>query len=105
MYLAGADAVRIPTILSGMEMASHILHPEIGNWWYSGLGQSARQAGLFQQVNLSEKSEWVGQTVAYIHSHEQILIVTVKRNDTFLTPPPYDLLLAAADIVIILRKT
>lgn len=103
LYLAGADFVRIPTVLSGMEMASHILYPEIGRWWYSRTGEGDNQSSLFAQVNLSQRPHWVGQTISQIHEREQIMIVGVKRDGEFISPPPFDLALQADDITITLK--
>lgn len=103
MYLAGADFVRIPNVMSGLEMASHMLHPEIGNWWYSRVGESDARRSLFEQVALSEKPDWVGKTVGELHRVETVLILTVKRAGTFVSPPPHDLKLEHEDTVITLR--
>lgn len=35
LRLAGADTVRIPAVMSGLEMALHMTDPEVDNWWYS----------------------------------------------------------------------
>jgi len=104
MYLAGADFVRIPTIMSGMEMASHMLHPEIGNWWYSRVGQGNQRRGMFQQVNVNDRPQWVGKTVAKIHELDQLLILTIKRKGEFISPPEFSLVLQPDDIAIILGR-
>jgi voltage-gated potassium channel len=103
MYLAGADFVRIPSIMGGIEMASHMLHPEIGNWWYSRVGADRQKQGVFQQVELSQRPQWIGQTVGQIHQREQIMIVSVKRGEIFVSPPPADFALQPADIAIMLQ--
>jgi voltage-gated potassium channel len=100
MYLAGADFVRIPTIMSGMEMAMHMLHPEIGNWWYSHVGGNRERVGMFQQINLSDRPAWHGLTVAELHKNEKVLVVSVKRDGEFLSPPAYDLAFRPDDILI-----
>ncbi len=103
MYLAGADFVRIPSIMGGIEMASHMLHPEIGNWWYTRVGADRGERGMFQQVNLSERPNWAGQTVGKIHEMEQIIIVSVKREGTFISAPAFDYVLQPDDIAIVLQ--
>lgn len=106
LYLAGADFVRIPSIMGGMEMAAHMLHPEIGNWWYSRVGEDragqTENRGVFQQVNLSERPAWVGQTAGKIHENERMLIVSVKRDGKFISPPPVDFRLQPDDIAIVI---
>lgn len=103
MYLAGADYVRLPHVVSGMEMASHILHPEIGNWWYSRAGLGREKRGIFEQVNLSPAHAWAGQAIGAIHRTDKIMILCVKRGDEFISPPAHDLVLNGDDIIIILR--
>lgn len=102
LYLAGADFVRIPSITSGMEMATHILNPEIGNWWYSHLGNENSARPIFQQITLRENPAWVGQTVSDVHKNGKTVILSVKRDGKFLSPPAYDLVLQADDIAIAL---
>lgn len=102
MYLAGADFVRIPPIMSGTEMASHILHPEIGNWWYSRVGDVDKKREMFQQISLSDRPGWVGKTVSKVHELDKMIILSVKRNGDFISPPPFDFVLQPADIAIVL---
>lgn len=102
MYLAGADFVRIPSITGGMEMASHLLHPEIGNWWYSRTSEGGNTRGMFLQVAVAEQVHWAGQTVSQIHQSEKMVIVSVKRNGEFISPPAFDLVLQTADIAIVI---
>lgn len=103
MVLAGADFVRIPSIMGGIEMASHMLHPEIGNWWYSRVGAADNKQGMFQQVEVSQRPPWIGQTIGQIHQREQTMIVCVKRGEAFISPPPADFALQPADIAILLQ--
>ncbi|MBZ0276294.1 MAG: NAD-binding protein [Anaerolineae bacterium] len=103
MYLAGADYVRIPTIMSGMEMASHMLHPEIGNWWYSRIGDGDNARPMFQQISASDRAGWVGRSVTQIHETDRILIVSVKRDGQFMSPPAFDTVLQAGDVVIVIQ--
>ncbi|MDX2077847.1 MAG: NAD-binding protein [bacterium] len=100
LYLAGADFVRIPHIVSGMEMASHMLHPEIGNWWYSRTGAGADRRGMFVQDDMSRHPHWLGVTVGKVYEAFGVMIVSVKRGGEFISPPPYDMVLKNDDIVI-----
>ena len=102
MYLAGADHVRIPGLMGGMEMATHMLHPEMGNWWYSR-ARNAETTGRFVQVNLLDQPEWVGKTVGQLHAHHHTLTLSVKRSGAFVSPPPHDFELLADDILVVMR--
>lgn len=103
MYLAGADYVRTPSIVSGMEMASHIMSPEIGNWWYSRTGATRTKHSIFNQVDIQAGHDWVNKTVSDVHKSDQIVVASVKRNAEFVSPPPFDFVLQAGDIAIVIR--
>lgn len=104
LYLSGADSVRIPAVMSGIEMAMHMLHPEIGNWWYMMVGIDKATAPRIQQVELVKRPDWVGQTIAALHQQASLVTLAVKRNDIFVSPPPADLALLAGDILIVLSE-
>lgn len=102
LYLAGADHVRMPTIVSGREMASHMLHPEIGNWWYSRSANSDKNQGWLEQQDIHEESDWCGLTVADLHASHRVVTLSIKRSGEFVSPPPHDWVLQAGDIAIVL---
>ena len=105
MYLAGADFVRIPALSTGLEMAMHMMHPELGNWWYTMMGvDRASATQQFHQVELSSKADWVGQTVADLHQQAQVVTLAVKRDGAYISPPPADLTLQSTDILIALSS-
>ena len=103
MYLAGANFVRIPSIMSGMEMATHIMYPEIGNWWYSNVGEMRTHNGMLQQVDIHTGHKWLGKTVTTIHQSDHTVIISIKRNDEFISPPPHDLIIQPDDIAIVVQ--
>ncbi len=102
MYLAGAHYVRNPSVTSGQEMAVHMLNPEVGNWWYSFSGVHRDDAPRMVQRAVADYPKWIGRTVTDLHQAQNILTMAVKRDGTFLTPPPADLVLAETDILVIL---
>jgi Trk K+ transport system NAD-binding subunit len=81
-------------------MALHILHPEIGNWWYTHLNDGVKRSGKFAQVALNDKSEWVGKSILNIHATDSTMIIAVKREGAFISPPAHDMTLQQADIAI-----
>lgn len=102
LYLAGADFVRIPAVVSGTEMAAHILNPEMGHWWYDHLHGGERVSGLFKQVNLKDRQEWVGKPVMDIYVAHKMMVLSITREGKILSPPPHDLTLQTDDIAIVL---
>lgn len=104
LYLAGADQVRIPAVSTGYEMANHMMHPELGNWWYKLTGKMKAHAPRMRQINVADYPKLVGMTVSALHARDNILTMTVKRGDTFMTPPPADLTLRSSDILVILSQ-
>jgi len=83
-------------------MASHMLHPEIGNWWYSRSSSNKKKQGLLEQVDILDESEWFGLTIADVHARHRVVTLSVKREGVFVSPPPHDWVLQAGDIAIVL---
>ena len=104
MFLAGADNVRITAITSGQEMAMHMLHPEIGNWWYTIMGVHMPNAPRIEQQEVSARPEWIGKTVGDLHQTLGVVTMAVKRNDLFESPPPAGLTIQPDDILITLTQ-
>jgi len=102
MYLSGADFVRIPAVLSGLEMGLHMMNPEVGRWWYTLMGAKKANAPRIRQFSLESDSTWVGKTVAQVHQEENILSLAVKREGQFITPPNADLVLQSGDVLVVL---
>ena len=105
LYFSGADQVRIPSVMSGWEMATHIQHPEVGNWWYSLNGKDKHKADAqLVQIELEKHPEWHEKTVGEVHVESGPIIVAVKRDDDFLSAPEPDFVLRADDILIVFER-
>lgn len=102
LRLAGADTIRNPALMGGLEMALHMTDPEVGNWWYSQIATKQKGHLQLHQVRLSERPAWLGKTVSQLHESEQVMILAIKRNDNFLSPPAHDAILQTADIAIVM---
>ena len=89
MYLCRRRLHHVPAMSTGLEMAMHMMHPELGNWWYTMMGVDRANAPQeFHQIDMSSKAEWVGQTVGALHQQLQIVTLAVKRDEKFISPPP-----------------
>lgn len=104
LYLSGADSVRIPAVMSGLEMATHMMHPEIGNWWYTLSGLKKQHTANIRQISANSQPDWVGKTVTELHQQTGVMVLAIKRNDQFLTPPPATLTIDRADVLITLQS-
>ncbi|MEM6280859.1 MAG: NAD-binding protein [Chloroflexota bacterium] len=102
LYLAGANAVRVPSVMSGSEMALHSMNPELGNWWYSNLGSTDGSHHRLQELHLHTQPVWVNKTVGQVHQTDGVMIISVKRGDEFVSPPPHDFALQRDDIAIVM---
>ena len=102
LRLAGADTIRNPALMGGLEMALHMTDPEVGNWWYSQIATKQKGHLQLRQVSLAERPAWVGKTVSQLHESEQLMVLAIKRNDDFLSPPAHDAVLQATDIAIVM---
>lgn len=100
MYLSGADDVRMPAYIGGMEMALHLANPEISKWWTAKSHGQAEPVS-FSQVDVGEeRPSWVGKTVADVHATEGLLLMAIRRGDAYLSPPPTATVLEKDDIAI-----
>jgi voltage-gated potassium channel len=104
LYLSGADYVRLPAVASGHEMALHMMHPEIGLWWYKILGVNKSNKPRLQEISLHHYPTWVGQSITQLHQNQQIVTLAIKRGQEFLSPPAADLHLEADDLLIVLAQ-
>jgi len=101
LIFSGADEARSPTSIGGLEMALHLAHPEISNWWNSRYRQVGETAH-YKQVKVGEERPlWVNKTTAQIYAEESLLIMALKRDGEFLSPPPPETAVNADDIAII----
>lgn len=101
MYLAGASNVRIPAGISGVEMASHMVHEEVGNWWYEqmlGGGAGIR----FNDRRAEDAPSWVGRSVAEIQREIGGVIVAIKRGGAFHNLPGPEQRFEPGDVAITL---
>lgn len=100
LYFSGVDEVRTPGSVGGAEMAAHMINPELGRWWYSRSG-GAGNSGHFAQINiLQDRPTWIARTVADIQAAEKLLILALKRDGHYLSPPPQDAAVQPDDIAI-----
>jgi len=101
MHFSGADEVRAPTVIGGAQIALHLAHPELGKWWHTR-GHDGNEFSQFVQVDVGEERPlWIGKTVAAIHADEGRMLLAVKRDGVYLSPPPADTTLQKDDIAIV----
>jgi voltage-gated potassium channel len=101
LYFSGANTVRTPNAAGGAEMALHMTNPEVGAWWY-GRFSDVGHGGQFAQVEVGrERPGWLRQSVADVQAAERLLIMALKRDGRYLSPPPQDAVVQADDIAII----
>lgn len=101
LIFSGADEARSPSAIGGLEMALHLAHPEISDWWNSRYRQSG-EISHYKQVKVGEERPlWVNKTTAQIYTDDSILVMALKRNGEFLSPPPPETAVQADDIAII----
>jgi voltage-gated potassium channel len=100
LRFSGVDEVRTPSSVGGAEMALHLANPEIGKWWYARF-RDEETNGRFGQVLVdSEQPAWLQRSVADIQATERLLILAVKREGRYLSPPPQGTIIQAGDIAI-----
>jgi len=101
LYLAGADNVRLPAVIGGFQMASHLAYPEVGDWWYEVVGN---QGSLrFIHMLAKEYPTWHGKTPVEVQTLSGALIIGIKRQNDYLSPPPVDITVDAEDVLIVLN--
>jgi voltage-gated potassium channel len=101
LLLSGADEVRSPAAIGGLEMALHLAHPEISNWW-NARNRQAGDSAHYRQIDVGvERPLWLHKTTAQIYSEEGVLVMALKRDGGFLSPPPPETAVLPDDIAIV----
>jgi voltage-gated potassium channel len=100
LFFSGVNEVRTPSSIGGAEMALHMIHPEIAKWWYGSSRDDSKSDRFGQIIVAEERPSWVEKRVADIQAAERVLILALKRQDQYFSPPPQDIVVERDDIVI-----
>jgi voltage-gated potassium channel len=100
LYFSGADEVRTPGSVGGAEMALHMTNPEIGKWWYGRLKDDQNRGRLAQVAVATDRPSWIAKSVVDIQAAERVLVLALKREDRYLSPPPQNTIIRPEDIAI-----
>lgn len=101
LLAAGADRVFSPNAVGGIQMATHLLAPEIGNFWDHML-YGDEQMLRFSELRVKDHPDFVGQTVYDVRKHRNQIVVVIKRDNHYLYTPDPDTTFEPADILILL---
>ncbi|HFC12871.1 MAG TPA: potassium channel protein [Anaerolineae bacterium] len=100
IYLAGATKVVSPGTLGGLNLATHVLDPHVGEMWHQMLWSDTMDARMRDYV-LAEHPEYVGLKVIEFVQATKLIITAVKRGEEYEFSPSAELILQATDILIV----
>ena len=103
LLAAGADKVLIPNVVGGIQMASHMLNPELGAFWDHAL-LSDEQLVRFFDLYIKDNLDLVGQTVADLRRQHQLTVLVIKRDGEYLNNPTLEMPVEPDDILIVMGR-
>lgn len=99
LLISGAHEIRLPTVVSGYQMASHLLNPEFSQWWSDMLLHDTQRIG---DAAVADHPHWAGKTVADVRRHHEQLVIAIKRGDEYISAPLPEQTIQADDVLILL---
>ncbi len=102
MYLAGADKVVSPNIIGGFQIATHLLSPNVGEFWDEMVFQNDELV-RFTDMPLAQHPELVGEPVQTINQDPTQFVIAIKRNQTYTYTPEPTEVLQGDDVVIVVK--
>jgi voltage-gated potassium channel len=100
---AGADKVISTNIMGGFQLASHMLHPELGAFW-EHLLYGDEQMIRFMDLVLDQYPDLVGRTVADIKRQRGQTVIAIRRNGQYEYTPEAETVLREHDVLIVLGQ-
>ncbi|MCP4424966.1 MAG: hypothetical protein GY803_10770 [Chloroflexi bacterium] len=98
IMISGAHEIRHPGVVTGYQMASHMLNPELSQWWGQMLIDNSRRFG---DTAVSDHPDWVGKTVADLRRQHEQLVIAIKRDGAYTSAPLPEETLQIDDVLIL----
>ncbi len=98
ILISGAHEIRHPGVVTGYQMASHLLNPEFSAWWGQML---ITDAPRFGDASAAEHPDWIGATVSDVRRQHGQLVIAIKRGDEYISAPLPEEGIQAEDILIL----
>jgi len=101
LYLAGADHVRVPSVLGGYQIAGVISSPETALLLDTMMIIDDSEPRIrYRDIHTGDHPELVGLTLAQLKERYNQTVLGIKRGDDFEYLPQYDAVIEAGDIVL-----
>ncbi|MGB0387901.1 MAG: potassium channel family protein [Ardenticatenaceae bacterium] len=104
LYLAGADKVLAPDMLGGIQLASMMQNPELGEFWEYMLYRND-QVVRFSDMQVDNQRAKAGETLTALKQRTGQMVVAIKRDGQYIYGPDPDVVLKRDDILIVLGPT
>jgi len=102
LKMAGAERTFLPNVVEGMQLATSMIHPHLGEFWRQIL---LKEENLhFGDLHVSEHPDLMGQTVNDIRHTQSHLVVSIKRDGQLHNLPDPDFVVESEDILIVLTQ-
>jgi voltage-gated potassium channel len=101
LYLAGADRVISPNILSGFMLASNMLDHDAAEFWDHMLFQVNHHI-RFGDMHVRDHPEIVSWTTDQVRARLAQLVVAIRRNGEYIYTPAPDVVIDADDVLIVI---
>ena len=102
MYLAGADKVVSPNLVSGFQIAIDMLNPIVGEFWDHMRFQNSDQLIRFADIPATTRPEWIGKMAQDLNQQRAQLLVAIQRDKQYIFAPDPDEIIQTDDILIVM---
>lgn len=102
LLISGAHEIRLPTVVSGYQMASHLLNPEFSQWWSQMLHNDTQRFG---DATVADHPDWVGKSVSDLRREADQLVIAIKREGEYISAPLPEETIQTKDVLILFGKT
>jgi len=99
IMISGAHEIRHPGVVTGYQMASHLLNPDFSQWWGQMLINNTQRFG---DAAVADHPDWIGKTVADLRRRREQLVIAIKRDGEYISAPLPEETIQADDILILL---
>lgn len=99
LLISGAHQIRLPTVVSGYQMASHLINPVFSEWWSDMMLNNTRRFG---DAAADDHPDWVGKNVADLRRHHDQLVIAIKRDGKYISAPLPEEKIRAGDVLVLL---
>ncbi|HSH03678.1 MAG TPA: NAD-binding protein [Anaerolineae bacterium] len=100
LQIAGADQLMWPEKAVGMQLQKWMMNPNLGHFWTS-FSFKMEMTHDFQELAVDENPGFLGKTVGALQDEDDVVVLAIWREGTFLYTPMTGEEVVAGDVLIV----